>query len=265
MDAADIGWLENRGWKDLEPGKAAQEAIKAYRSAESRLGIPADQVVRWPKDATDAENWATVRERLGVPKEASEYDFSSVKKPDGGDLDAAFQDWARATASGLALPKDVAPKLAAEVVKFNATKAAEDAAAAQAAQVEQEAKLRADWSTNYDANLFVAKGAAQALGIGPEVVDALARAGVGYADTLEMFRKIGAQIGEDKFVRPLNPNASGVKTRDGAVAELAELKTDEAAVKRYLSGDQAEVRKWNALHVIIAGDDVEESRRRAMR
>lgn len=264
MDPADIGYLENRGWKDLPAKEATQEAIKAYRNAESRLGIPPEQVVRWPKDNTDAENWAAVRERLGVPKEAKDYDFSTVKLNEGETLEARFTDWARETAATLQLPKDAAPRLVESVRAYNAAQAAEAATVAQGQATQEEAKLRANWQANYDGNLLVAKNAAAALGVSKEAVDAMAKAGVGYADSMEMFRKIGAQLGEDKFVRPLN-GAEGIKTREGAVAELQELKADQAAAKRYMDGDAAEVRKWNALHVIISGDDTEESRRRAMR
>src|SRR5881394_756652 len=64
--------------------------------AEKLVGVPADQVLRVPKDAADEKGWNAVWSRLGKPTDAKGYDFSDIKFADGTAPDATFVETMRA-------------------------------------------------------------------------------------------------------------------------------------------------------------------------
>lgn len=253
IDAEMVGHLQNKGWDKLDAPKVAAQSLKAWKEAEKHIGLPADQIIRMPKDpANDPDGMKAVWQRLGAPKEAKDYDFTSVKTTDGKAPDEKFVEALRKTAFDLNLPKDVATKFAASLVKFN-----EDNDKAQLADItakisEEKTALEKNWGKNIAANTEIAKRAAAALGIKPEDVTALESV-VGFSRVMEMFRTIGTKIGEDKFVAAPQ-SEGGVMTREQAVARKAELQKDELWVGRYMKGGAAENREMSALIRIITED-----------
>jgi hypothetical protein len=245
-----VGHIQNRGWDKLDPKAAALAAVQAHREAEKFVGAPAAQLARIPTDPNDTEGWARVYEKLGVPKDVSGYDLSSVKLPDGSDLDAPFADFAKKTAAELHLSPAAAAKLASDVVKFAASQEATDTGERAALLATQKDSLKTNWGSQYEANLFVATRAAQVLGVTPEAVAALEKE-VGYDKVMEMFRTIGTKIGEDKFVSNQNPAIPGVMTREQAVARKGELMADTQWRDRYMAGGAAEAREMTGLNKLI--------------
>ncbi len=254
-----IGHITNKGWHEKPVAEAAYEAAKAHRDAEKLIGVPANQLVRLPTDAADEAGWSNVWARLGAPKDAKDYDFTPVKNAKGDPIDAKLADVVRAAAAKYHLPKDAAAGLAQEFIKFNDTNSAAATVEEQAKLADEYKALDTNWGANKDANMFVAKKAAQALGVSPETVQALEKQ-IGYAKVMEMFRAIGSKIGEDKFVTSDRP-AGGVMTREQAQAKLSELKHDTAWANRFLAGDVAAKREMEALTILISGDDTEVGRR----
>jgi hypothetical protein len=248
-DPETIGHMQNRGWDTKTPDVVALEAIKAAREAQSFVGLPADRLIRLPADAADAEGMKAVWQRLGAPKDASEYDFSTIKAAGDKPIDPALADTIRAAAAASNLPKDAATRVAEAVVKHLDTTTATRDTEAQAALVNEMAALKTNWGQNYDGNMLVARNAAAALGVTPEEVAALEKS-TSYSKVMEMFRNIGSKIGEDKFVISNGPSG-GAKTVDQAKAEKAELKNDSGWVKRYLQGDVAAVKQMTALDTLI--------------
>lgn len=251
LDAEIVGHVQNKGWHSLDPAAAAREIAKAHREAERHIGVPSDQILRLPKDATDEAGWNAVFSRLGKPAAATEYDLAGVKFADETPLSDAAADFVRNTAFNLNLPKDAATRLGQEFAKFLDSADASEVAEHTAKLAEGKAELAKEWGANQEANLFIAKQAAAKLGVSPEAVAALEQT-AGYAAVMKMFQKIGTAIGEDKFVSG-GVGPSGILTREQAVAKKAELQADSAWVKRYLDGGQAEFREMQALSVIIAG------------
>ncbi len=112
--------------------------------------------------------------------------------------------------------------------------------------------------------MFVARQAAQALGIDPATVQTLENA-IGYDKVMEMFRNVGARIGEDKYVQGggSNGQGGGAMTQGQAMARKTELMADKGWVSKYLAGDAAAQREMTALNtMIIGGDDTNWSARR---
>ncbi len=251
-DAELIGHMQNRGWHDKPIVDVAIDAIKSHRDAEKLIGAPATQIVRLPTDPKDEAGWKAVWGRLGAPADAKDYDFTTVKTHDGKDIDTALADALRATVAAVHLPKDAATRVASDLQK-HLDQSAINAAADRTAKLQEErTKLQTNWGPNAAANMHVAKQAALALGVSEAAVAAL-EGQIGYAEVMDMFRKIGSKIGEDKFVRdPMNP-ANNVMTVEQAVARKGELMNDDAWKTRYMAGDNQANREMTALLTIISG------------
>src|SRR5258708_32263958 len=80
VDSDTVGYIQNRGLDKVDAKNAFLAAVKAHKEAEKLIGVPADQVLRLPKDANDTSGWNTVKDRLGRPKDASGEDFTAVKE-----------------------------------------------------------------------------------------------------------------------------------------------------------------------------------------
>ena len=244
--------MQNKGLDKKTAVEAFAEAAKFHREAEKFVGAPANEILRLPKDA-NAPEWAAVHERLGKPKEAKEYDLSTVKRTGDKAIDDALADTLRQAAYEGNVSKESATRIAANIVKYLDGKEAADAALYADKLATERAELDKNWGNNKAANMVVAQAAAAALGIKPEAVAAMEKV-VGYAQIMEMFRTIGTKIGEDRFIMaPGGAGGNGIMTRDQAVAEKNSLKADGAWVNRFLAGGMEERRKMEALDRIITG------------
>lgn len=248
-----VGVLQQHGWDKLTPVEAALAATKSYQSAHSLVGAPPEQIVRLPKDANSPE-WGAVWTRLGRPNEAKGYDLSAVKFKDGTTLSEGEQVFIQNTSHALNLPKGVGERLAAEMVKYRDGVAEESTRTRAASLAAEKDTLAKNWGGNFNANMEVAKRAIRALGLGEKEAGFvnLIEKEIGYAGVFEMFRNIGARLGEDAFVAGSQGgadkgNLEGVMTREQAIAKRAELMKDAAWVKRYQEGGIAEKREMAEL------------------
>lgn len=249
FDADAKGYIQTRGLDKKTPTEAFTEAYKAHREAEKLIGAPANEIIRLPKDP-NAPEWKGVWERLGKPVEAKGYDLSTVKRTGDKPIGDALTDTLRNAAFEANLPKDAATRVAASVIKHLDAEAAAAAALATDKLNLEKTELKKNWGANEAANLVVAKAAVTALGIDPAAVSALENV-VGYAKVMEMFRNIGAKIGEDRFVTAGGGANSGIMTREQAVSEKTELMRDTNWRDRYLKGGSEEKRKMESLNRII--------------
>lgn len=246
-----FGHVKNKGWDGKSPSEAAFEAAKAHREAERLLGMPKEQVFKWPKDAADKDGWAALNTKLGVPAKAEEYDFSAVKFADGSDLDDEFVNTMRATLHENGVPKTAAPEVVKGIVKWMEGVEQSETAAKQAAVAAGRDELARSWGGNAEANKFIAQQAVAKLGLTPDFVQKIENE-AGYAATMQTLLKLGQMMGEDKFVSNQNSNAPGVLTREQAGERLAELKRDAGWVKKINDGDHKANDEFNALTRIIA-------------
>lgn len=244
-DAETIGYLQNRGLDKKDAKEVALASIKAHREAVSKLGVPPDQIVRLPKDANDVEGQKALYARLGKPDSPDKYDLKAAE--DGG-ASAEFVDFLRKTSDKLNLTADQARELAKDFIVYadGSTKGEE---ANETAALEQErADLRKEWGPNFNANLTIARMAAQKVGIPPEAVAAIEEA-AGYKVVMTALQKIGMAIGEARFVT--SETTGNVMTREGAIARKAELMKDTEWTTKYLNGDANKVREMTDLNRII--------------
>lgn len=253
IDAETVGWWQNKGYKVESPKDLASAITKNYRDLERHLGGGPDDIVRIPKAGSKPEDIKAFWARLGAPAEAKEYDFNGIKF-NGEDLDPAFADHMRTTLAKRFIPKDQAAGLVKDVVEFLESADKAEASITNGKIAEEKANLQKNWGPNFDYNHLKAIEGARRLGITPEAVKAL-EGQVGYAATMEAFRKIGAGTTEDMFVDSVRGGPHGVAvTREGAIARKAELERDPVWVKAYLSGGMEQAREMNALNIMIDGE-----------
>jgi hypothetical protein len=249
-DQETVGYMQARGLHDKPADDVALAAIQAHREAERLLGVPKDQLVRLPA-ANDEAAQRAFWQKFGMPAEAKDYDFPSLKDKDGKVTDAALDQAVRTTAFQLNLPKDAASRFVEAMMKTQTT-AAKDAEAALATKLDEgRAELQKNWGANFAAHKIVAQEGAKKLGLDPEIINSLEQT-AGYAKTMEALRRVGAASAEDTFVRGNKDVNDGVMTAEQASEKLAQLKADEVWRQRYLNGGVAEMREFQVLTKIIS-------------
>lgn len=242
VDAEILGHWQNKGWKVDDPKEIALAATKQAREAERHFGVPVDRLLKLPAADARPEEITAFRQRLGAPKEASEYDLSAIKE-------ASIADALRATAHAVGIPKDAAAEMAKTVAKALESKATADTTVNAAKVAEEKTKLESLWPKDkYNFNLLQANEGAARSGITPEAIKAMENQ-VGYAAVMEHFRRIGANTSEATFVE--GGPAGHVATREGAMARKAELMADPAWSKRWTAGDVEASREYNRLMALI--------------
>lgn len=255
IDAETIGHWDNKGWKKDDPKGLATELTKAWKTLERSIGVPPEQLLKLPKDASDEAGWNTVYERLGRPKEAKEYDLSGLKYGDGQEVEAAFLDTIRSSLFKAGVRKDAVRQVAEDLIKYSDGNEAADSAERTAFLKAEREALQRDWGPNYELNrLNAMQGARRAVGSDDKaaaVVAAMEQA-IGYRETMEFWRRIGAGTSEDTF-HGGSTNGMSPTTVNGAIARKAELMADKAFSTRYLAGEAAAVREMNNLLLLISG------------
>src|SRR6185437_4841809 len=229
MPAEHLGIISNRGWDKLDAAGAAKAIVASYDEAQRKLGVPANELLRFKPD--DPAIMDGFFQRLGVPKDAKDYDLSAIKFKDGSALDDTFADRVRAAALKFHLPKEAAAGMAAELAAFVDEQEAADAQV-ETSQIEAgRAAVKKNWGQNYEQNRLIAQRAAQAMGFDAEIISTLEKA-AGYEKVMGALLAVGQKIGEDKLLVMDTPAGRGVITREGAVAEKKKLMADPTFASR---------------------------------
>lgn len=249
IDAELLGHAQNKGWKLDDPKEAFLGAVKQARELERHFGVPPELLVKMPKaDAAPAEI-AAFRQKLGMPAEAKDYDFSTIKDAAGQPISTTLADSLRAAAHNAGLTKDAAASMAAAVVKQYDTAKASEATITNAKLAEEKATLAKNWGDKANYNLLQAMEGARKLGITPEAVKAL-EGQIGYSAVMEAMRKIGIGTREDTFHEG-GAGAGSPTTVEGAKARLAALEGDKDFGKRLKARDAATIAEWTSLTTLI--------------
>lgn len=257
VESETIGYWQNKGYDVNDPVAVANGLTKAYREAESKLGVPSAQLIRVPVDPTkDHDGMKVVFQRLGMPLDPKDYDFPALKGADGKVANTALESALRTVANEAFLPKDAAAKVAAAVVKYNTDTQTALEAEYAATLLKEKETIKTNWGVNEAANRVVAQRGAELLGLTREDLSALEKV-AGYARVMEGLRNVGAKNGEDTFIRQPGGGADKIASVDQAKARVAELKADTAWVARYLAGDATAKREMGDLMVIISSGQSE--------
>ena len=256
VDAEIIGHWDNKGWKKDDPAAVAIEATKAARELQKHFGVPAEQLIKLPKDLSDADGMKPVYARLGVPAEPKEYDFSTVKFG-GQDLETGFADKMRAALHSAAVRKDAGPAVVKAVVEYLEAADAAEAAEATARKQTGIARLKDNWGKagmNAAINEARALEGANRLGLNQQQYEKICDA-IGWDVGPELMRKIGVGTTEDTFHEGGTGGSHSPTTVQGAQARLAELQANPEWAAKLISKNEgsAEKREFANLMAIISG------------
>jgi hypothetical protein len=258
LDPEALGVANNKGWKLDDPKVAFETAAKAYKSFETLRGIPADELVRVPKANAAADDIKAFRQRLGVPKEAKEYDLSGLKFA-GAELEPGFATALRNGLLEAGVTKDNAAAAIKPVLKWLEDSDAEENAVLTGKVTKEKEDLDRSWGSNKDKNEFIAKSylskLATAAGVSADEAlaawNALSKVGgIGAASAMKMLLAGGIATGEDRYVGPGGGQENMPLSREGALARIDALKKDTDWQARYLKGGVKETQELHGLHVI---------------
>ena len=253
LDAEIIGHIQNRGLKLDDPKAIVDNLAKAHREASSKLGVPADQLLRMPKaDAPEAEIKA-FHQRLGAPADPKEYDFTGIKYANGKEIEQPLADALRASFAKRFVPKDTALEIAKDVIKYADSDEAQKLSTKTAAIEVEKAQLKSEWKQDYDGNLFIAKRGAQALGMTAEQVTALEGI-MGYKGIMTALHKVGVLNKEPNGLIGGGGANNGPMSREQAMARKQDLMKDEGWRNRHYAGDTRAREEMLNLNRIITGD-----------
>jgi len=188
------------------------------RYYESRfIGAPPESILRLPKDGADPAYVDAYKRvaALAAPKDAAGYTFAEGT-PDH------IATAARARALELGLPPHVATALAANMTAAETQATAVAKGEKDIALGAQQALLRQAWGANYDANLFKANRAVEALGWDKGTLDAM-QGTVGGDKLMTALLGLAGKMSEADLLRGGGRLDTPSMTRDQAIARKAEI------------------------------------------
>ena len=256
LDADHQTHASTKGWDKMEPDAAAAAIVKAHRALEQHLGVPADQLLRLPKDATDP-SYQGIYERvvgMSVPATADGYTFDGIKFKDGSTLEPEDVAFVRELGTKYKLPAQAVRGIAADLAARYDALSETDGTAAETAKAANQAALRMAWNTDYDQKAFSATKAAEAVGFTPEVLAHMASLSPeAYVKNMNALVLLGAQMQEATILRggnqPADPTA-GLSAEQAAVQKQARLGDPEFA-KKLMAKDPTAWEEINKLDLII--------------
>ena len=262
LDPDLLGVANNKGWKLDDPKEAFSNAAKAYKEAQSKFGVPPEELIRKPKANAAPEDIKKFRMSLGVPAEAKDYDLSSLKFA-GSDLEPSFATALRNGLLEAGVTKDSAATAIKPILKWLEDSDAEESAVMTAKVAKEKQDLDLSWGPNRDKNEFIAKSflskLATAAGVSAAEAEtawnALSKVGgIGAASAMKILLAGGVATGEDRYVSGGAAGDNMPLSREGALARIEQLKADKEWVARYIKQGRKEVDEMHGLHVIAYPD-----------
>lgn len=237
-----LGYVQNRGLAAKTPAEAFVATVEAHRAAEAKLGVPADQLLRLPKDVNDTATRDAMFKRLGRPDSPAGYDLKSV----GADDD--FASFFAPAAHTRGLTKEQAEGVAKDINAHIAKTEADEVKAKAAQYTAQKQELQNEWGANAVQNLALAQKAYRAFGLSDEMISAMEVA-LGPKALMNKFMEMGRSMGEHAFVENNSPSTFGV-SKEAAAVRIKELKSDKEWTKKWLGGDLKAKREFDDLNAI---------------
>lgn len=259
--AANAAWYgdlstnaELKAFAETKAFKDPSAALESMRNLEKLVGVPADQLIRKPKDANDADGIKAYRAALGVPEAADKYEITSPNGPAGAD----FVKWAGDTFLDAGIPKDAAGKIVAKWNEYATAEIAKMDAQSQTEFANGMVQLKDSWGAAYNERIELAKRALRTFGndlgmkeIGDDAFKSLEKGAGGGVSLIKFLAAVGARTTEDKFVGGESPKFT--MTADQANAKIKELQADKAWSSAYLTGDKNKQAEMQTLQAISVG------------
>lgn len=249
VEPETVGYIQNKKWEGVD---GPIKALEGYRNLEKFHGVPADQIIKLPKQ-DDTEGWGKVYQRLGRPEAADKY--GDVQVPEGISLNSDLVK----EFDGIFFNQNLTKTQRDNIIKVYAEK---EAAVMNERQRELElkiadgrAQLKNEWGSKFDERVELAKRAVR-VGL-PEGVDKDAtllemEQAVGPVVFAKMFANLADKLGlaEDKMV-------DGDKSGGGFGYTKEQALADREALKAELGRDRQRLDMYNK----NTGPDVEKMRK----
>lgn len=255
LTAEERDWLTAKGLATDDPNEALAKALKGYRSAEQKLGRPADSVMDRPAKDQKLADWMKANAQLfGIPEKAEAYELEVKDLPEGVQWDKGLEDKFRTFAHENGVPAELAKGMVqlfaghmGETVKGLETEL-------QTTRQQLELELKKDWGDQYAAKVTLAKQAVDALaekaGFDQKALTNLNMAlseKVGDPAVMRLFAAIGEMMGEDSLAGMGKGNTTLATTPAEARAEIAKLRAaDGEYTKALQASNRPEIARLQA-------------------
>lgn len=249
--ATPIQWTQGfnedlKGYVATKGFQGPDAVVDAYRNLEKMVGAPPERIIKMAEKIRDDAGNLTpeakqIFERLGAPKEAKDYQLEIPKEFGDEKLTEQFKNLFHQEG----VNKASAEKIVKTWNEYQANIAKLNKEAFEANFKNQDQSLRKDWGQAYEQNVNIAKEAVRTVGIDAKSIDALA-AQIGHDKTMQLFHKLGAAVGEGKFIKGDSPNR--IMEPSSAQYQIKELMKDRDFATRLDKGDMEARQRWDRLH-----------------
>ena len=223
MSEEQIGAIQNKGWK------SPADLYSSYAELEKFRGVPADQILKKPKDG---ESYDEIYTALGRPESADKYVYNAPEGMEvspiiGSIQEAAFQ--AGMSSEGFTKLTDAYNESVAQIQ-------AEQAEQAEQARVADIESAKGEYGKDLDTVVATADATAIAMGWDQDTANTI-REAMGVTGMLKFMSKIAEAVGEDTV------NTSAIKSQYGKTRD--QLVADKGALMTALSADPARLEVFN--------------------
>lgn len=241
-----IGYIQNKGWD------APVKAIEAYKQLEGFHGVPADRLLKLPKEG---ESYDAVYDRLGRPQSPDKYEL----KLEGAGLDEARINLIKDVAHKAGLNTNQLQALAeADAKYFSEAVAKHNEAITQQQEIEYDNLIK-EWGEHASEREELARRFIRSnMPEGVDKAEMLTKIenAIGTAAMLKLFANAGSKGGEDRLPNNSDDRPYGY-TKEQAQADkaqlMSEIKVDAKRLDTYNRGSGPDFDKMNRLNSIISG------------
>lgn len=249
----DVGYIQNKAWK--APG----DVVNAYKNLEKFHGVPAEQIIKLPKDFADEKAMGDVYNRLGRPESADKYDYTA---PEGVQVSEERMKWAKETAHKLGLNKSQFAALTNATLEYEGglIKGMENELALKSET--QMNDLKKEWGAAFDERKVLGQRAVRTFlpgdGEAKEAMLGAIEGAIGSAAMLKLFANIGERLGEDQIISSNGDRPFGytpqqaMADKQSLMAELSDP-ANRSRLDAYNNGAGKDYDKMQQLLKIIAG------------
>lgn len=230
-DAELKGWVENKGFKD---------PITALQSMKNQEKLIGGDKVAIPKSAEDKEAWDAFYKAAGRPEKSEDYQLP-VPEGDDGKFAGEAGQWMHELGLNTQQARGLAEKWNAHIASMQETQKAQDEAASAAEWQD----LKKEWGGEYATNLEQANRVNQAFDIKQDELNAVLSGNE--AMLTKILKRVGDKMLEDKY-QDGDGGKTFTQTKEGAQAEIKELRNDKDFMQKFNAGDVAAKSKMKDLY-----------------
>lgn len=242
--------------RDATLEEALASTAQAYDSAQRRLGVNPNELMRRPAEGQTVADWLKKHgDVFGIPEKPGDYGVQPPELPQGVELDQAFLDEALTELHAEGAPKAVVQKAVELYARKIGSMLEQANGEATAARQAMDGELAKDWGAQTEARKALAGRAfqhfAEKAGLDGEAAFGLAKLfarEAGDARAIRFFHAIGEAMGEERMPGGGAPGGfAGAMTPIEANARITAIKAPDGDYARAAAaGDQKKMQELTA-------------------